>query len=66
MEAYEVVIVLEVAAHGHFASAIAPMHVPFAPVECISRPWCEVAAVGGHAVDVGKQCPRARGFVGHG
>jgi hypothetical protein len=45
--AYKVVVVLDVAADGHFASAVSTRDIPLAPVEGVDAPWGEVVAVCG-------------------
>ena len=41
-------VVLQIAADGHFASAVATRHTPFAPVIGVYAPGREVVAVGGY------------------
>lgn len=50
---HEIVVVLEIAADGHLAGAVAARDVPFAPVVGVYAPRGEVVAVGGHLVAVG-------------
>jgi hypothetical protein len=44
------VVVLEIAANGHLAGAVATRDVPFTPIVCVYAPWCEVVAVRRHLV----------------
>jgi phosphopantetheine adenylyltransferase len=45
---YKVVIVFEIAAHGHLAGTVATRDSPFTPIICIYAPRRQIIAVGGH------------------
>lgn len=43
---HKVMGILEIAANGHLAAAVAVGHRPLAPIERVGGPWSEVAAIG--------------------
>ena len=52
-DAYEVVVVFDVASNSHLPSAVTTRYVPLAPVIGVYAPWREVVAVGGGLVLLG-------------